>query len=233
MGYQSMGNLPGLLRERQFIPFSQIKGGTVAAQELVIAGGTSGKVMSQNYVPGVSGWALLGDGTTELNGATPTLDGLTMATGVPIIFDGATPASFIYDEGDYSPGFSNVTAGTGFSQWGRYVKLGRLCFFETGFTLGTGGSVAGNVKIDLPIAPSSTLFTHQKIGDCMIHDTGTAIYPAYVAWDGSSKGDVFTLSDDAGLNGWYVGRGNTDASNPHTWAAGDQMLASGSYLIDA
>lgn len=53
----------------------------------------------------------------------------------------------------FSPSWANITLGTGGSQWGVHIKLGRLVIGWTGFLLGTsGGNVTGVLSFTPPTA---------------------------------------------------------------------------------
>jgi hypothetical protein len=91
-----------VLRVNQSIDARNIRGGTISAQELILAGGTTGLIRSENYDPDTnSGWAIYGDGSATF-GSDVTVGGTitgalfqTAASGERLVIDGTTGDSFI------------------------------------------------------------------------------------------------------------------------------------------
>ncbi len=54
-----------ILMRSDTIEWKNIRGGTITAEVLIIAGGTNGVIRSENFEPGVAGWAIFGDGSAE------------------------------------------------------------------------------------------------------------------------------------------------------------------------
>ncbi len=68
MGFLELGQLGNILKDTQTIKASNIIGGLITAQELIIAGGTAGVVRSENYNGTSTGWAIFGDGSAKFFG---------------------------------------------------------------------------------------------------------------------------------------------------------------------
>lgn len=68
MPFIELGQLPDPIRLGNFLDAKNIRGGTISAQEIVIAGGTTGAIRSENYDGSSMGWAILGDGSASFYG---------------------------------------------------------------------------------------------------------------------------------------------------------------------
>lgn len=68
---------------------SNLYGGTIEGEEIIVAGGADGILRSDNFVSGSDGWRILGDGSAEFNDVT--VRGTIIAgAGSQIGFDGVT-----------------------------------------------------------------------------------------------------------------------------------------------
>src|SRR5690606_26696708 len=68
-GYQPLGKFPPFHPSEGKVSFSQIRGGIINAAEIVLAGGTKGRIRSENYDPtNETGWGIFGDGSASFYG---------------------------------------------------------------------------------------------------------------------------------------------------------------------
>src|SRR5690606_12661718 len=68
-GYQPLGKFPPFHQSEGKVSFSQIRGGIINAEEIVLAGGTKGRIRSENYDPtNETGWGIFGDGSASFYG---------------------------------------------------------------------------------------------------------------------------------------------------------------------
>lgn len=68
-GYQPLGKFPPFHQSGGKISFSQIRGGIINAEEIILAGGTKGRIRSENYDPtNETGWGIFGDGSASFYG---------------------------------------------------------------------------------------------------------------------------------------------------------------------
>lgn len=124
----------------------------------------------------------------------------------------------------FSPGFTNVTLGTGSVTDAKYALFGKTVLFRIALTLGTGGAPTGTVTItglpvtsaagvNLPIAASYFDSSASKYYSGMgrVVNAGTNVIP--MAFDAVGVGGVT----------------NVNATNPFTWAVGDIMVVAGAY----
>lgn len=71
MPYRPLGNIGNTIGTgTEVLRAEQIVGGLFFGQEFVVGGGAQGVIRSADYVPGVSGWAIFGDGNAEFNDVT-------------------------------------------------------------------------------------------------------------------------------------------------------------------
>lgn len=89
MVFNEFGNLGGVLLDRDSLSFSNIRSGTLTASELILAGGTTSVIRSQNFTPDpLAGWAIYGDGTAYF-GSNVQIGGDVYSGN----WDGAIPAN--------------------------------------------------------------------------------------------------------------------------------------------
>src|SRR5690606_23881692 len=68
-GYQPLGKFPPFHQSESKVSFSQIRGGIINAEEVVLAGGARGRIRSENYDPtNETGWGIFGDGSASFYG---------------------------------------------------------------------------------------------------------------------------------------------------------------------
>ena len=68
-GYQPLGKFPPFHQSGGKVSFSQIRGGIINAEEVILAGGTRGRIRSENYDPtNETGWGIFGDGSASFYG---------------------------------------------------------------------------------------------------------------------------------------------------------------------
>ena len=94
MPFIQIGQYGNPLKQGQYLDAKNIRGGTITAQELVISGGTTGVIRSQNYDGSSAGWAIFGDGSASFYGDI-TIGANAIITGdfYSANWDGAIPIS--------------------------------------------------------------------------------------------------------------------------------------------
>ncbi|HLU30528.1 MAG TPA: hypothetical protein VK088_02120 [Acidimicrobiia bacterium] len=122
---------------------------------------------------------------------------------------------------------SGVTLGTGGSIEAEYAVVGQICFFVVQAEFGTGLSV-GDFRFTQPPPEPHPAFTlnNLPLGDAVLFDAGTAGVIGAVRRQGVGTLQVVRLNMSNGR--W----GALSATEPFTWAAGDQVKARGWYMID-
>ena len=119
----------------------------------------------------------------------------------------------------FTPTWNNVTLGTGATSTGKWRYYnGDLEFIAT-FVLGTGGSVTGNVSVDLPNSETSAAI--RQVGGSILCSLSGANHP----------GGVFCGSSSTTAN-LYVGTNDVAASNPFTWAVGATLDLHARIVLD-
>jgi hypothetical protein len=129
-----------------------------------------------------------------------------------------------YDQGTFTPSFTNVTIGNG-SVFGYWTRIGRKVSVTFGFILGSTSSVAGAIS-----GFSGLPFTTGTLGgnrffpmEGVAFESGVGWTPVYTAaYSSSTSGMGFSTTDtNAGLN----------ATVPFTWGTDDSLSISGEYFV--
>ena len=105
MSYIPLGQFGNPLFSPDNISASNIRGGTITAQEIILGGGTKGVIRSQNLTT-TTGWAIYGDGSAFFGGAVTFAGDFYSAT-----WDGTIPIDL---SGTWSTGY-DTGATTGFA----------------------------------------------------------------------------------------------------------------------
>lgn len=125
----------------------------------------------------------------------------------------------------YTPTWTNVTLGTGSTVEGAYVKAGRTVFWRAYLTIGTGGSVSGNVSVSLPVTAAAGVATNLGAPGLAIYDDFTGgMYPG--GFEYTTTTVRFFAFDSSAT---YAGRALLTAAIPFTWAVSDKIRCSGFY----
>lgn len=128
----------------------------------------------------------------------------------------------------YTPTWTNVTLGTGFTSNGQFIKLGRTVFWKAFLKLGTGGAVTGSIVVSFPeIAAASedpgfggTMGSQVLLSDA----TGSFFNGALIA------ASVTTATVRAiGSSGAHSTLDVTSATVPFVWTINDEIAISGQY----
>ena len=121
----------------------------------------------------------------------------------------------------YTPSLTNITLGNG-TLVGRYLLIGKQCTVAVLFQLGSTSVFTGSIGFGLPFARSGTGF--RMVGLAYGEDSGVAGYRFDIRLAASTV-NVLT-SDGLAITG------NTNATNPFTWANGDFLNLLFTYEID-
>jgi hypothetical protein len=176
------------------------------------------------------------DQIVEKTGAAGiTLDGVTLKDGNVVLADGkgidfsatsGTGTSELfsdYEEGVWSPAWTNLTVGDGTST-GRYTKFGRTVFVEVDFLLGSTSVVGSSPEINnLPFASAADF---QSFGGGSYTDAGT----------NTDQASCFVVANSNRLipfryniSGSRALQTAISATTPFTWAANDRIRLSVTY----
>ena len=118
----------------------------------------------------------------------------------------------------------NWTLGNGTSE-GRYIQIGKMVSFFGKFTFGSTSTVTGGIYISLPVS-ADTFNNNQVLGVCRYIDAGVGAFSGQVIQVDSTN-LVITLNNASTT---YLFEDYASATKPMTWATGDQVFYSGSYV---
>ena len=124
------------------------------------------------------------------------------------------------------PGWTNVTIGNA-TVAAKYVRAGGLVVFRLNVTFGSTTSVSGNISFSLPVtAESVSLAT--PIGILrMLDSSASAAYGGAIQ---QTVGGVCQLVVYDASATYLNGGTAINATIPFTWATGDTIACSGTYL---
>ena len=132
MGFQPFGRLPNQLNTRELTSFRALSGGTLTAQELVIAGGTQGVIRSQNYDGSSAGWAIFGDGSASFYGdVTLGANAIIQGDVYSSNWDGTIPANLASVDAGATVGYY-LDSSVGAAQFEGNVYLGGILELQGG-----------------------------------------------------------------------------------------------------
>lgn len=128
-----------------------------------------------------------------------------------------------YEEGTFTPTFTNLTLGNGTAQ-GRYTKIGNTVHVEVYVLWGSTTSASGAWYVtNLPFVSDAT---HRAYGSSNILDAGTQNYYGGTAVTESASNLFFLALNTSGT---YLTQTNVTATVPMTWVATDAVRASVQY----
>ena len=107
MSFIPLGQVGQTLSSSSFVRADTIQGGTITAQELILAGGTHGVLRSQNYnATAETGWAIFGDGSASFYGLL-TIGDNAIITGdlYSSNWNGTIPANLATEDSGASAGY--------------------------------------------------------------------------------------------------------------------------------
>lgn len=112
----------------------------------------------------------------------------------------------------YTPTYTNFTLGNG-TVSAAYMQVGKMAGYRGLVTLGSTSSVSGIFRVSLPVAHVSSAAYYPLGGNAGLFDTSAN---ARRWWTPVSfTGTEFIISDSSAAN--------ANATNPWTWATGDQF----------
>lgn len=220
MVYRPLGALPSI-RKGSLITASQIRGGTITAQEIILGGGSSGVLRSGDYVPDTSGWIIRGDGTAEFNDVTVRGDVESSN------WDGASPADLSTVDTDATEGFY-LDSSVGSAQFmGDVFVRGTVTFdssLTTDGTITSGNDSVGRDSLVLSSGESISLEALRLVTDdnpeieFVVSSTvqGGVKNTGLVAKSGSNSAPSYSFIGDSDT-GFYL-----NAANEVTVTAGGQ-----------
>lgn len=129
-----------------------------------------------------------------------------------------------YEEGVFTPGFTNLTIGNG-SLFGTYRKIGKQVFVTFGFIAGSTTSVGTLTGITgLPFTTGTIGAGRFFAANGSAFKSGVGWYGAYAAlFNAATSGSgPISAANDAGMS----------ATAPFTWAANDSLSLTATYFTD-
>lgn len=128
-----------------------------------------------------------------------------------------------YEEGTWTPTFTNLTIGNG-TQSHIYTKVGNKVTLEGTITLGSTSSISGALSdANVPFTANTTQRAYSK---CYFLDNGTANYIGTAVVNDLS--DLQLLTDIASST--YLNYGNVSSTVPFTWTSTDVIRYSITYI---
>jgi hypothetical protein len=129
-------------------------------------------------------------------------------------------------QGDaFTPSWTNLNLGTGATNTGSYLKIGRMVWFRSITILGTGGSASGLIQIAPPVTPRS-ITTTTPIGMGLMRDISAARF-FYGRLHHTSTTAFSLYSINATETVAFLS--STGASGPFTWTDGDYIYLTATY----
>lgn len=127
----------------------------------------------------------------------------------------------------YTPVWGNVTLGTGPTNIGSFMRLGRLIFWRAKLILGTGGTLTGLASVTIPVNMASEEAAGVKIGfgSVTYGDATGGTFPGLLISTGVGAYTLRVIQTDA-LDAFQNG---TSATRPFAWTTADQIQISGIY----
>lgn len=119
----------------------------------------------------------------------------------------------------FTPTWTNLTVGNG-TVVGRYSQLNDIVFVNVELTWGSTTSASGNVGFAAPVGTPLRVSSMSAT----FEDSGTRYY----------IGSAMNISSLSRFDLFHTESGNTgivNATNPFTWATGDDIVISGAYII--
>lgn len=129
-----------------------------------------------------------------------------------------------YEEGVFTPGFTNLTIGNG-SLFGTYRKIGKQVFVTFGFIAGSTTSVGTLTGITgLPFTTGTIGASRFFAANGTAFKSGVGWYGAYAAlFNASTSGSgPASSATDVGMS----------AASPFVWAANDSLSLTATYFTD-
>lgn len=125
----------------------------------------------------------------------------------------------------YTPTWTNVTKGTGYTEVAKYTVIGNLVTGFLSLTLGTSPAISGTVDISLPVTAANSGFI--PVGNVICRDASAAA---------SYHGVSFLLNTTTlrpvvdSVSGASVVSANVSTNTPFTWVATDIIVITFSYI---
>lgn len=120
---------------------------------------------------------------------------------------------------NFDPTWTNLTVGNG-TAVGRYCVINKVVFVNIELTFGSTTSVSGNVGVAAPTGTPARVCSLSV----SYEDSGTRYYVA-------SAVNISTTSRFELLHTESGNSGLVNATNPFTWATGDDIVISGVYVL--
>jgi hypothetical protein len=128
----------------------------------------------------------------------------------------------------WTPTFSNMTVGNGTTTYARYMRLGRLIWFEIRFQFGSTSAFGTVPTFTVPVQSASRYNDNSRdlFGEVLIFDAGTAGYRGSLMWRSNTTAGLLVMA----AGGTYVNHVDVTATIPiATTASGDTFMAKGWY----
>lgn len=127
----------------------------------------------------------------------------------------------------WTPTYSNMTVGNGTTTYARYMRLGRLIWFELRWTFGSTSAISTVPTFTVPVQSAARYNDNSRdlFGDVLIFDSGIAGYRGSCMWRSSTTAGLLV----GATTGSYANHVDVTSAIPMTWATGDSFTARGWY----
>lgn len=206
----------------------------VTAGTGISGGGTSGAVTITNSMAteiAAKGDLIVGTGSATFdnlgvgtNGQVLTADSTVSPTGLKW----ASAASPSYTWTSFTPTWANLTVGNG-TVTAFQITIGNLYTYYINLVFGSTTTVAGHIKIPNPVASAGYSAISSPISKVICYDSSAAKqYEAYGETGDAGTRNNLLISD---VSGTYADATVVNATQPFTWATGDELRVVAQYRI--
>ena len=124
----------------------------------------------------------------------------------------------------YTPTLYSITAGNG-TLAAKYAQVGKICFVNFSFTLGSTSSVSTSPGFSLPVNGVQTA-TYAN-GNALLLDAATAEYYGIIYLENTGKAVFYAQN----ASGTYLKDATVTATVPMTWGTSDKFTANFWYEV--
>jgi hypothetical protein len=206
------------------VNYVRLIGSATGGVASVGAGGTDADIALNLFSKGTDVVAINGVAAVDVSTAQ-TLTTKTLSTGTKV---GAATTDISAAWTSFTSTLGNVTLGTGGTNVGAYVQIGKTVHFRITVTLGTGGVLTGAMTATVPVNAHSghVLGGASGISGGIRDASPAAVYPIFPEFASASTLTIRTSPTTAGAT--MVG---VSATVPITFAASDVIHIAGSYEV--
>ena len=122
----------------------------------------------------------------------------------------------------FTPQWTNLTVGNA-TQDAAWARVNDVIFVQFRLVWGSQTTMTSQPRFDLPVTSTNYVIYHQ-MGVCSLYDTGTAVYPAFVAYQSQSAYIRRPV-----VSGSNLSSAGLQSTTPFTWTTGDYMMGFFTY----